>query len=110
IIRAFDLQDQTKINPILHGRVKPGYAQAGYIVVDRQGRVKEKYFGNDFYDKYTANNVLAKLFPELLEGATKPVNEDHLQLVVKQSDHDVIAGNRVTLAVDIALPPGMHIY
>lgn len=110
IIRRFGILDTDESPNNLPEFAKKGIALPGYFYVDRNGIVKEKYFGEAYYDRFTPNNVVAKLFPELIETIGSPVSAPHLQLVVKQSDHDVVTGSRVTLGVVVWLPKGTHVY
>lgn len=110
IIRSFGLLDAGGEASDDHPSARTGFALPGFLVIDRRGVVTEKFFGDYFYDRYTPNNVIGKLFPELMESAARPVSAPHLQLVARQSDSEVIYGNRVTLAADITLPPGTHVY
>ena len=111
IIRLFGLLDANEdTTAIQHPTARKGFALPGFLVVNRQGVVTEKFFGNYFYDRYTANNVIGKLFPELVESSAGPLDAPQLQLMARQSDRDVILGSRITLGVDVMLPPGMHVY
>jgi hypothetical protein len=110
IIRRFGIVDPDESPNNLPEFAKKGMALPGFFYVDRKGFVKEKYFGETYYDRFTPGNVIGKLFPELMETAGSPVAAPHLQFVAKQSDADVVVGSRVTLAVEITLPRGVHVY
>lgn len=110
IIRSFGLLDPDESPSNLPEFAKKGIAFPGYFLVDRKGIVQEKYFGNAYYDRFTPNNVISKLFPELLETTGSPVATPHFELVTKQSDRDVVVGSRVTLGVEVRLPKGTHVY
>jgi DsbC/DsbD-like thiol-disulfide interchange protein len=58
----------------------------------------------------TANNVIAKLFPELSAEVSQNVEAPHLRLALAQSDRSVIPGGRVSLIAEIELAPGVHVY
>lgn len=110
IIRRFGLLDAGGGGSGDHPSARKGFALPGFLVIDRRGVVTEKFFGDYFYDRYTPNNVIGKLFPELMESAARPIAAPHLRLVAKQSDREVIYGNRVTLAAEITLPRDTHVY
>ena len=110
IIRSFGLLDAGGGVSDKHPSARAGFALPGFLVIDRRGVVTEKFFGDYFYDRYTPNNVIGKLFPELIESAARPLSAPHLQLVAKQSDREVTYGNRITLAAEITLPPDTHVY
>jgi hypothetical protein len=104
VIRSFHV-----LNEQAHGMTK-GMAHPGFVYIDAQGVVREMYFEAKYTDRFTANNVMGKLFPELAEEVRQNVEAPHLQLTLAQSDRTVVSGNRVTLAAEIELPPGVHVY
>ena len=85
-------------------------ALPGFFYIDKTGVVREKYFEASYVDRFTPNNVIAKLFPELTEEASSKVEAPHLELALAQSDRTVVPGSRVSLFVDVALPPETHVY
>ena len=87
-----------------------GMAFPGYVFVDRNGVIREKFFESEYAYRFTANNVVANLFPELTEEAGKKIEAAHLGLALTQSDQTVIAGSRVSLFVEVTLPPDTHVY
>ncbi len=104
IIRSFNvLNNQAK------GMTK-GMAYPGFFYVDASGVIRETYFTPKYTDRLTANNVIAKLFPELSAEVTQNVKAPHLQLTLEQSDRSAIPGGRVTLIAEIELPPDVHVY
>ena len=104
IIRSFNV-----LNSEAKGMTK-GMAYPGFFYVDSSGVIREKYFTPKYTDRLTANNVIAKLFPELSAEETQNVNAPHLQLTLEQSDRSVIPGGRVSLIAEIDLPPHVHVY
>jgi hypothetical protein len=104
IIRSFKV-----LNPEAKGMTK-GMAYPGFFLVDPNGVIREKYFTAKYTDRLTANNVIAKLFPELSAEVSQTVSAPHLQLTLSQSDRSVIPGGRVSLIAEIELPPDVHVY
>jgi hypothetical protein len=104
IIRSFNV-----LNSEAKGMTK-GMAYPGFFYVDASGVIREKYFTAKYTDRLTANNVIAKLFPELSAEVVQNVNAPHLQLTLEQSDRSVIPGGRVSLIAEIELPPHVHVY
>jgi hypothetical protein len=104
IIRSFKV-----LNTEAKGMTK-GMAYPGFFYVDSSGIIREKYFTPKYTDRLTANNVIAKLFPELSAEASQNINAPHLQLTLAQSDRSVIPGGRVSLIAEIELAPGVHVY
>src|SRR5579863_8681319 len=104
IIRKFHV-----LNTEAKGMTK-GMAYPGFYYIDAGGVVREKYFTAKYTDRLTANNVIAKLFPELSAEVSQNVEAPHLRLTLAQSDRSVIPGGRVSLIANIELPPDVHVY
>ena len=104
IIRSFNV-----LNAEATGKEK-GMAHPGFFYIDSGGVIREKYFEAKYIDRFTPNNVIGKLFPELTEEVSHNVEAPHLQLTLEQSDRDVAPGSRVSLIAEIELPPGTHVY
>jgi hypothetical protein len=106
VIRTFDV-----LNSEAKGMTK-GMAHPGFLYIDENGVIREKYFEaiDKDIDRFTANNVIAKLFPELSQDVSESVEAPHLGLTLSQSDRIVVPGSRVTLIAEVELPPGVHVY
>ena len=104
VIRRFNL-----LNEEAKGMEK-GMAHPGFFCIDAEGVIRERYFDTKYTDRFTANNVIEKLFPELTVEAIRNVEAPHVRLTLGQSDLTVISGSRVTLTVEIELPPDVHVY
>jgi len=87
-----------------------GMALPGYFYIDANGIIREKYFEAKYTDRFTANNVLAKIFPQLAEEVSQKVDAPHLNLELIQSDRAVAPGSRFSVAVQVDLPPDVHVY
>ena len=85
-------------------------AHPGFFYIDSGGVIREKYFEEKDVDRFTPNNVIGKLFPELTEEVSQKVDAPHLGLTLEQSDREVAPGSRVGLIADIQLPPDVHVY
>ena len=97
------------LNPEATGMTK-GMALPGYFYVDTSGIIREKYFEAKYTDRFTANNLMAKLFPDLAEEVSKKVEAPHLSLELSQSDRAVSPGSRFRLVAEIGLPQDVHVY
>jgi len=104
IIRRFGL-----LNPRGQG-MTAGMAIPGFIYVGPRRRIREMFFEDNDLARYTANNMLGKLFPQLADAARKSIPAPHIRVNLTQSDAAVIPGNRVTLDAVISLPAGVHVY
>lgn len=106
IIRLFHVLNPERFWP----HAAQGLAYPGFIYIDASGRIREKLFETDYKERYTANNLISKLFPELTEQIPRKVATPRLGLTLQQSDAAVFPGSRVTLIVEGELAPGVHVY
>lgn len=90
--------------------MQKGMALPGYFYIGPNEIIREKYFETAYVNRFTANNVLVKLFPELGEGVGEKLEAPHLTVELEQSDRVVVPGSRVTLAAVVTLPPDVHVY
>lgn len=81
----------------------------GTYVLDAQGIVKSKYFEDDYRERFTAGSILVKDFG-LLGEEGRELTTKHLKLRTWVSNTKAYVGSRVTLGVDVDLPPGLHVY
>lgn len=87
-----------------------GMAFPGYVYISSDARIRQTFFEQNYKERYTANNVIAKLFPELAEADIRTLAAPHVSLRLVQSDSIVGPGSRVTLTVEMMLPKGVHVY
>jgi AhpC/TSA family/Disulphide bond corrector protein DsbC len=104
IIRRFNV-----LNREATGMTK-GMAHPGWFYIDSGGVIREKYFEAQFTDRFTPNNIIGKLFPELTEEVNHNIEAPHLGLTLSQSDGTVVPGSRVSLIVGIEIPRDTHVY
>ncbi len=97
------------LNPEANGMMK-GMSLPGYFYIDANGIIREKYFEAKYTDRFTANSVVAKLFPELAEEVSQKVDAPHLSLELIQSDHAVVPGSHFSLVAQVELPQDVHVY
>jgi len=104
IIRMYQVLNSEAVGP------NAGMARPGYFYIDTDGNIREKFFEAKYRERLTGNNVLSRLFPELGEEVSDPVEAPHLQVRMGQSDRVAVPGNLVTLTADVRLPPDVHVY
>lgn len=104
IIRMYQVLNTEAVGP------NAGMARPGYFFIDPEGMIREKFFEAKYRERITGNTLLSKLFPELGEEVTDPVQAPHLQLSAGQSDRVAVPGNLVTLTAEVRLPPDVHVY
>lgn len=106
IIHAYDILNET---------VKPGTAAfgipyPGVYVVDTQGKVVAKYFEEDYKDRVSTADILARQFGTRVDAARGVTETKHLQITSAASNDIARPGLRIVLSLDIQLKPGMHVY
>jgi len=90
--------------------MEQGMAVPGFFFIDPSGKIKERFFESRYTERYTANNVVAKLFPELIEQVSRKVEAPHIGLTLQQSDQIAVPGSRLVLIADVSLGPDLHVY
>jgi len=103
-IRAYEV-----LNTEAVGQYK-GMARPGYFFIDTKGVIREKFFETKYRQRFSGNNVIGKLFPELGDEVTDNVQAPHLSLAIEQSDRTAFPGGRITLTAEVQLPPDVHVY
>jgi hypothetical protein len=104
IIRSFNV-----LNAEATG-IEKGMAHPGFFYIDKSSVIREKYFEAKYTDRFTPNNVIGKLLPELAEEVGQHLEAPHLRLTLAQSDRTAVPGSRVSLIAEVELPPDVHVY
>ena len=93
---------------ILNDKVQPGpfagIPHPGTFIVDETGRIKERYFEDDFRERYTVAGILK----ERIEAGVTDL--PRLRLNWSTSATQVRGGQHIVLTLDGVLPPRMHVY
>ncbi len=82
----------------------------GMFIIDENGIVEAKFFEIDHRERYTASNVLVRHFEDPAGNTATEATNNQLKLTASASDDVVRPGNRLTLILDVELPPKMHLY
>jgi hypothetical protein len=109
-IRAFGMVDPDNTTNNVPADGKRDTAYPGYFVLDRAGRIVERFIDPSYDDRRTASGLVAEMFPELLEATGRTTSTPHLNVQTGQSDLRVPLGARFRVFVDIELPKSMHVY
>lgn len=86
-----------------------GFAYAGYYLVDAEGVVQSKYFGEENNDRTTSSHILVSQLGAEAAGQGE-AKTDHLALRWSTSNTSVRPGQRAALVLEVELPEGMHVY
>ena len=105
IIRSVGLLNETvpKDSPFF------GIPNPGVFVLDAKGTIKAKYFEEDFRQRFTAGDILTRQYGVQPSAGKQEVAGRQLTAVTSASNFVVRGGQRVALAIDIELKPGMHV-
>ena len=87
-----------------------GVPYPGSFVVNAQGVITAKYFEDDFRERYTSADILARQFGVQLQAGRREVEGKQLKLEASASNLVVGAGQRVSLVLDIEMKPNVHVY
>ena len=79
-------------------------------VVDAQGRVLSKYFEDDYKDRVSTADILARQFGAPIEVARGAAETKYLQITTAASNAIARPGLRIALSLDIDLKRGIHVY
>ncbi|MBS1855186.1 MAG: redoxin domain-containing protein [Acidobacteria bacterium] len=86
-----------------------GIPYPGTYLLDASGVVVAKYFEDDYKVRDTAESILFRRFG-LTPAPRGTVEAKHLKLTTSGGAEALRPNQRVTLAVDVELPPKVHVY
>lgn len=104
-IRAYGILNETAPKGPFFGIPYPGT-----YLLDAKGVVVEKYFEDDYTQRYTASDILAKQFGAAVGAAHSTIEAKHLGLSASAGAEVVHIGQRIVLALDVDIPSGVHVY
>jgi hypothetical protein len=86
-----------------------GIAFPGTFILDRNGRVKSRFFEDFYITRTTSSSILVRA------GVGSPVQETkistaHLDVTAYPSDSAIAPGNQITLVFDVTPHRGIHVY
>ena len=86
-----------------------GIAFPGTFILDRNGRVKSRFFEDFYITRNTSSSILVRAGVGSPLPGTK-ISTAHLDVTTYSSDSAIAPGNRITLAVDVTPHRGIHVY
>jgi AhpC/TSA family/Thiol:disulfide interchange protein DsbD, N-terminal len=106
IIRSFGILNEAVPNksPFF------GVPYPGTYIVSPEGVVTAKYFAEDYRERDTASEILARQFGLSGEGERVTAETKHVNLTSSASAEAARPGQRVALILDLELKPKMHVY
>jgi hypothetical protein len=100
---------------ILNETTKPGtmtygIPYPGVYIIGTQGMVVSKYFEDDYKDRVSTADILARQFGAPVTAARNAGETNHLRIMTAASNDLARPGLRIALSLEIELKAGMHIY
>jgi DsbC/DsbD-like thiol-disulfide interchange protein len=80
------------------------------LIVDPNGKVSAKFLDEDYRQRYTAANILARRYGVTFRAAMDETVAKHVRIVSSASNSFVRGGQHVALILDVELRPGIHVY
>jgi hypothetical protein len=87
-----------------------GIPYPGVYLLDVQGKVVAKYFEDDYKDRVSTADILARHFGAPVAEPRGVSETKHLRITATASNGIARPGLRIALSLDIELKPGMHVY
>jgi len=87
-----------------------GMAFPGTFVLDREGRVTERFFEEYYQDRNTSASILLTLDAGAPPVTALEVATEHLEMLAYPSNSSITVGTRFSVVVDVDPRPGMHVY
>jgi hypothetical protein len=106
VIRTFNILNETT-KP---GTTTYGIPYPGVYIISAQGKVVSKYFEDDYKDRVSTADILARQFGAPVRAAQNASETDHLRITTAASNDLARPGLRIALSLEIELKAGMHVY
>jgi hypothetical protein len=87
-----------------------GMALPGVFILDRQGRVTQRFFEESYIERSTVSNLMMRLAAGGPSVAGTRVSTAHVDIKAYPSDPAVAAGNRFSLAIEVEPRRNIHVY
>jgi peroxiredoxin len=87
-----------------------GIAYPGTFILDRNGRVKERYFQHSYIERNTISSIMIRNGSSLAPVSGTKISGGHLQITTFPSDSAIAPGNRISLVLDVKPATGAHVY
>ena len=82
----------------------------GTFILDREGRVKSRFFEESYIDRSTSSSILMRLGAKATTVAATQLSTQHLDVKAYPSEAAIAPGNRFSIAFDVTPKPRIHVY
>lgn len=87
-----------------------GIAFSGTFILDRDGRVKSRFFEDFYIERSTVSSIMARVGTQGDAVGGVQVSTEYLEIKTYPSDAGVAPGNRFAILFDVTPRPRMHVY
>ena len=104
---------QADLRKYVAPRVSPmmvGIAFPGTFILDRTGRVRQRFFEDYYVERNTVANLLIKLGGGSGAVSGTRISTAHLDITTYPSNTAIAPGDRFSLVVDVQPHPRIHVY
>jgi hypothetical protein len=106
VIRRYGILNDT----VKAGTFTYGIPYPGTYVIDTRGVVVSKYFEDDYRERVTSSDILARQFGDAGGSASSAIDAKQMRLRTRASTGTARPQQRIVLTVEIELKPKMHVY
>jgi peroxiredoxin len=86
-----------------------GIPYPGTFIVDRDGRVKSRFFEDSYIERNTVSSITLRVGRDTVVAGTR-LSTEHLDIKTYLSDAAIAPGNRFSIAFDITPRSRIHVY
>ncbi len=87
-----------------------GMAFPGTFILDRDGRVKSRFFEESYIDRSTSSSILMRVGAKAASVVGTQLSTQHLDVKTYPSEAAIAPGNRFSIAFDVTPKPRIHVY
>jgi AhpC/TSA family/Disulphide bond corrector protein DsbC len=106
VIREYGILNET----VKQGTMQYGIPFPGTYVLDLKGVVVSKYFEDDYRERVTASDILARQFGDSGGSAGSAIEARQIRLTAGASTATARPQQRILLTLEIVMKPKMHVY
>ena len=87
-----------------------GMAFPGTFMLDRDGRVKSRFFEESYIERSTSSGILMRVGAKAIAVPGTQLSTDHLDVKTYPSEAAIAPGNRFSIAFDVTPKSRIHVY
>jgi peroxiredoxin len=87
-----------------------GIAFPGTFILDRNGRVKSRFFEESYIERNTASSIIMRLGAKDAAVPGTQLSTEHLDVKAYPTEAAIAPGNRFSIAFEVTPKPRIHVY